>query len=91
MNPFHFSTRPALAPCSFVWVSALRATPEGRRLGTGGGWYDRALTYAAPGATVGVLVGEDELVDDAPTDPWHVPVDLIVTPSRTLRASANLA
>ncbi len=81
----------ALASCSFVWVSALRATPDGRRLGTGGGWYDRALTYAAPDATVGVLIGEDELVDDVPTDPWDVPVDLIVTPSRTLRASANLA
>ena len=67
------------------------ATPDGRRLGTGGGWYDRALTYAAPDATVGVLIGEDELVDDVPTDPWDVPVDLIVTPSRTLRASANLA
>lgn len=81
----------ALASCSFVWVSALLATPDGRRLGTGGGWYDRALIHAAPGATVGVLIGDDELVDDVPTDPWDITVDLIVTPSRTLRAAANRA
>ncbi|MDO5534921.1 MAG: 5-formyltetrahydrofolate cyclo-ligase [Propionibacteriaceae bacterium] len=76
----------ALAACSFVWVSALQATPTGHRLGTGGGWYDRALLHADPAALRGALVNEDELVDSVPLDPWDLPVDLIVTPTRTLRA-----
>ncbi len=36
----------ALASCSLVWVSALQVARDGHRLGTGGGWYDRALLHA---------------------------------------------
>lgn len=78
----------ALGACSFVWVSALLATPRGFRLGTGGGWYDRALAHAAPDAVVGTLVGDDEVVDAVPLEPWDIPVDLVVTPTRTLVAGS---
>ena len=65
----------ALASCSFVWVSALRATPDGRRLGTGGGWYDRALPYRRPGAPVVALARSAETFDSLPTLPHDVSID----------------
>ncbi len=79
----------ALAACSFVWVSALLVTPDGVRLGTGGGWYDRALEHAAAMAVRGTLVGTSEVVDELPADPWDLPVDLVVTPTATLETGAR--
>ncbi len=79
----------ALAECGFVWVSALLATPAGFRLGTGGGWYDRALAFADPGAVRGTLVGDAEVVDAVPLDPWDLPVDLVVTPTRSIVTRAR--
>ena len=76
-----------LGLASFVWASALAATPRGHRLGTGGGWYDRALAHAAPGATVGVLLDDDEVLDAVPLDPWDRRVHVVVTPTRTLWVS----
>ena len=79
----------ALASCTFVWTSALQATPGGHRLGTGGGWYDRALLHAAPDAVVGTLINARELVDAVPLEPWDLPVDLVVTPEQVLRTGAR--
>lgn len=79
----------ALAECSFVWASALLVTPGGHRLGTGGGWYDRALLHRAPDARLGVLVHDGEVVPELPVDPWDVPVDVVVTPTRTLLTGAR--
>ena len=73
-----------LALATFVWASALAVTASGWRLGTGGGWYDRALAYAAPGATVGVLASDAEVVDAVPIASWDRPVDVVVTESRAL-------
>jgi 5-formyltetrahydrofolate cyclo-ligase len=63
----------------------LAATPSGDRLGTGGGWYDRALRYAAPDALIGVLLRDREVLDVLPVEPFDRAVDLIVTESRTIR------
>ncbi|MBK8461872.1 MAG: 5-formyltetrahydrofolate cyclo-ligase [Nigerium sp.] len=78
-----------LAEAGFVWVSALAATPRGDRLGTGGGWYDRALTHAGPGTRLGTMIGDDELLDALPVDPWDVPVDVVVTPGGVLATGAR--
>ena len=63
---------------------ALQVTPGGYRLGTGGGWYDRALTHADPDAVRGTLVGDPEVVDAVPREPWVLPVDLVVTPTSAI-------
>lgn len=76
-----------LRAASLIWCAALAATPFGRRLGTGGGWYDRALAHAAPDAVVGVLLRDHEVVPDVPVDWFDRPVDVIVTESRTLRVA----
>lgn len=89
-------TGPSLGPeglgeATFVWASALAATPAGDRLGTGGGWYDRALAYAHPDAPVGVLVGDAEVLSAVPRDEWDRPVDVVVTPTRTLWTGVRAA
>jgi 5-formyltetrahydrofolate cyclo-ligase len=42
----------ALAGCQLVLAPALAVDLSGTRLGQGGGWYDQALRFAAPGALV---------------------------------------
>ena len=36
-------------------------------------------------------MGDSEVVDALPEDPWDVPVDVIVTPRRVLRVGAEQA
>jgi len=58
-----------------------------RRLGRGGGHYDRLLKQVRADATsIGVCYAE-RVVDELPEDPWDVAMDLIVTDRFTLRRS----
>jgi 5-formyltetrahydrofolate cyclo-ligase len=62
-----------------VVVPGLAFTADGRRLGQGGGHYDRFLRGLRPGCvTVGAGFAE-QLVDDLPTEPHDVRLDLVVT------------
>lgn len=76
-----------LAQADWIWCSALAATPDGRRLGTGGGWYDRALEHARDGVPVGVFCFDDEVLEDVPTEAWDRPVGWIATEVRLLKTS----
>lgn len=74
----------ALAGASLVWCAGLAATPSGDRLGTGGGWYDRALAFADSGAVLAVLLRDAEVRDAVPVEPFDRRVGLIVTEHRVL-------
>lgn len=76
----------ALATASLVWCAGLAATPRGDRLGTGGGWYDRALPFAAPDALIAVLLRDSEVLPTLPVESFDRPVGAIVTETRVLRA-----
>lgn len=76
----------ALAEAGWIWVPGLAGTAAGDRLGTGGGWYDRALTHADPATPVGLLLFDGEVLDALPTQPWDRRVDWILTSTATLRA-----
>jgi 5-formyltetrahydrofolate cyclo-ligase len=73
-----------LARAGVVICSGLAGTPQGKRLGMGGGWYDRALAYADPDAVLVLLLNDDEVLEDLPTQPWDRWVDVIATPTRLL-------
>jgi 5-formyltetrahydrofolate cyclo-ligase len=61
-----------------VVVPGLAFTPDGRRLGQGGGHYDRFLARLRPSCvTVGAAYAE-QLVEDLPTEAHDVRVDLVV-------------
>lgn len=69
----------AVGDLDVVVVPGLAFTPDGRRLGRGGGHFDRFLPRLRPGClTVGVCFTE-QLRDDLPTEPHDIAVDLVVS------------
>lgn len=66
-------------------VPGVAFTPHGRRLGQGGGWYDRVLVRLAPGATTIGVCFAPQLLDDLPTEEHDVVLDSVVTDPVTPR------
>jgi 5-formyltetrahydrofolate cyclo-ligase len=82
----------AIGAVGLVLVPGLAVAVDGTRLGRGGGSYDRALARCSPGTIVAVLVFDDEIVAQLPSDPWDMPVPSAVTPSGwvTLRGNVDV-
>jgi len=74
----------AIAEAEAILVPALAVDRAGRRLGQGGGCYDRALPHAS--GRVIAVVADDELLDEVPTEPHDLPVEAVLTPSGGLMA-----
>ncbi len=70
----------AVARADAVLVPALAVDEAGRRLGRGGGSYDRALARVGPLVPLIALVYDDELVEQVPTEGHDIPVRAAVTP-----------
>ena len=71
----------ALHEAGVMIVPALAVDRHGRRLGRGGGWYDRALPYRRPGAPVIAVCWPWEFVTaDLPVGSHDVPVTAALTP-----------
>jgi 5-formyltetrahydrofolate cyclo-ligase len=68
----------------FVLVPGIAFDREGRRLGYGGGYYDRLLPLLSPRAARVAGAFELQLVDRVPAAPHDIAVDAIVTESRAL-------
>ena len=81
----------SLNEADLIIIPALAASADGTRLGQGGGWYDRALTHRSPGVPVVTAIFDDEVLEAGiiPAEPHDVPVDAIVTPTRTITANAR--
>ncbi|WP_337059238.1 5-formyltetrahydrofolate cyclo-ligase [Kineococcus sp. G2] len=82
----------AIATADVVVVPALAVDTAGRRLGQGGGSYDRALRRVPARVPVVALVHDDELFDAAvsplPVLPHDRPVHAVVTPTRWMPFTA---
>jgi 5-formyltetrahydrofolate cyclo-ligase len=70
----------ALAHVELVLVPALAADRDGRRLGRGGGFYDRTLPLARAGTPLVVVLNDEELVDVLPAEPHDRPVTMALLP-----------
>jgi len=70
----------AVARADAVLVPALAVDLAGRRLGRGGGSYDRALARVGPLVPLIALLYDDELVEHVPAAPHDVPVRAAATP-----------
>ncbi len=68
-----------LSKADAVVIASLAVAADGTRLGTGGGWYDRALPHRRPGVPVWALARSDELLETLPAEPHDVPVNQVVT------------
>lgn len=77
-----------LAAADLVLLPGLSGTVDGVRLGTGGGWYDRALLHASPHAPRWLLLHDDEVATHLPLDPWDQSVTALVTETRWVACTA---
>lgn len=75
-----------LGEAAVVFLPATAVDRAGRRLGQGGGYYDRALAeLGSPRPLLVALVFDDEVLDDVPAEEHDIPVDVLLTPTRVLR------
>lgn len=72
-----------IAPAALVLAPALAVDRAGRRLGQGGGSYDRALARAT--APAFAVVFDDEVVAEVPVAAHDRPVAGVLTPTSGLR------
>ena len=81
----------SLKEADLIVIPALAASVDGTRLGQGGGWYDRALMHRSPDTPVVAAIFDDEVMEAGiiPAEPHDVPVDAIVTPTRTITTNAR--
>lgn len=77
----------AASDAAVIICSGLAGTTDGKRLGMGGGWFDRALEHAGDETVLVMLLNDDELLPDLPTEPWDRRVDVIVTPTQVIDTS----
>jgi 5-formyltetrahydrofolate cyclo-ligase len=88
-HPGELATPVELHHIDVVIVPGMAFDERGRRLGYGGGYYDRLLPRLRPDcARVGVAFDE-QILAEIPAEPHDGAVDLIVTPTRTIRPSAG--
>jgi 5-formyltetrahydrofolate cyclo-ligase len=76
-----------LAEIDVVLVPGTAFDAECGRLGMGGGFYDRLLPLLREGATALGLAFDEQIVEKVPAESHDVPLDGIVTPSRTILPS----
>ncbi|HHX74760.1 MAG TPA: 5-formyltetrahydrofolate cyclo-ligase [Firmicutes bacterium] len=68
----------------FVAVPGVAFDLAGRRLGYGGGYYDRFFPRLRPGVPLVALTFEIQLEEELPEDPWDWYVDIIITEERVI-------
>jgi 5-formyltetrahydrofolate cyclo-ligase len=73
-----------ISRADLVLVPALAVDRSGRRLGRGGGSYDRALPRVGPLIPLIALLYDDELLARVPAAPHDIPVRAAVTPNAGL-------
>jgi 5-formyltetrahydrofolate cyclo-ligase len=78
-----------LASVDLLLIPGLAVDGQGRRLGQGGGFYDRALAgvpaHADGGPLRVIVLFDDEVVDEVPTESHDCRVDAVLTPLGLLR------
>jgi len=70
-------------------VPGLGFTPDGKRLGRGGGYYDATLKAGSVSSRRVGLAFAEQIVDDLPTNEDDVDVDLVVTENEVFRGLAR--
>ena len=76
-----------------IVLPALAVAKDGTRLGRGAGYYDRALADIAPfdqgGPLRVVLIYEEELIEELPSEEHDQKVDVAITPNKVWRVSKD--
>lgn len=85
------STLPRIDAAAIDWVlvPGVAFSPEGRRLGYGGGYYDRLMSTLKPDTSRIAGAFDAQIVTHIPAAAHDLCVEMIVTESRILTAPAN--
>ncbi|RZT83879.1 5-formyltetrahydrofolate cyclo-ligase [Pseudonocardia sediminis] len=79
----------AITRAGLVLVPALAVDGRGRRIGRGGGYYDRTLPAVPASTPLAVLLHDDELIDHVPAGDLDVTVAQVILPTRGAVAVRN--
>jgi len=80
----------AIATLDYILMPLVGFDSQGNRLGMGGGFYDRTLSRLYTLEKPPVLIGiahDCQQVESLVTEPWDIPLNAIVTPTKTLKIS----
>jgi 5-formyltetrahydrofolate cyclo-ligase len=81
--------REAVALADVIFCPGLAGTRDGRRLGQGGACYDKALPRARDDAPRLLMIYDDDVLQDVPTDGRDQLVDALLTPSGVTETGAR--
>jgi 5-formyltetrahydrofolate cyclo-ligase len=84
-QPAAESARVANADIDAVIVPGVAYDESGRRLGYGGGYFDRLLPLLRPDCVRIGVAFDEQILESIPAEEHDADVDLVVTPSRTIR------
>jgi 5-formyltetrahydrofolate cyclo-ligase len=76
-----------LESLDIIFLPLVAFDKEGNRLGMGGGFYDRTLSRLHTLKNKPILIGlahDCQEVEKLPFEPWDVPTNIIVTPSKLI-------
>ncbi len=79
----------AVAGVDVALVPGLAVDLDGRRLGRGGGSYDRALARIPSGRFTAVLLYDEDVLSAVPAAAHDRPVSAAITPTRVIRFPAT--
>ena len=80
MEPVDAEIVPPEKVCAWI-VPGLAFTRDGRRLGYGGGWYDRFLAAASKDSVKLGVAYSFQIVEDLPAEPHDIPLTAVVDDS----------
>ncbi len=75
----------ALPELELIGLPLVAFDQQGNRMGMGGGFYDRTLANAVfcqPAPLLAGLAHQCQQVDQVPTEPWDVPLNFVLTPTK---------
>ena len=85
-EPRHDLPLAAVTEVSLALVPGVAFDYSGRRLGYGGGYYDRLLPLLDPGVPRMAGAFDEQVVDHVPSAAHDLAVDLVATPTRLITA-----
>jgi 5-formyltetrahydrofolate cyclo-ligase len=82
-----------LSEIDVIFLPLVAFDKAGNRLGMGGGYYDRTLSKWHEMSDRPRLIGlahDIQQVESLPFQPWDIPIEMIITPTRQIQPSLNL-
>ena len=90
-EPADWCPTPSRLPENTLWlVPGLAFDQKGRRLGRGGGFYDRLLADFPFGISIGVC-RDCQILPEVPADTFDVPMQALLTPTRWISSKYVLS